>query len=112
MSEQLRPAIEAGQPLLCSSWLRAGREAAGPSATHEVEETGRRAMMFNQSLKQFSLVKIKVIYDLEKCILNGVWYPELDTGREKKKDISGKLVTSDDSWSFVNDDGPRLASWF
>lgn len=89
MSEQLRPAIEAGQPLLCSSWLRAGREAAGPSTTHEVEETGRRAMMFNQSLKPFSLVKIKVIYDLEKRILNGIWYSELDTGREKKKTLVG-----------------------
>lgn len=85
MSEQLCPATEAGQHPLCSSWPRAGKESAGPSVTQEMEETGRRAVMFNQSLKQFSLVKIKVIYDLEKHILNAVWYPELDTGREKKK---------------------------
>jgi len=55
MSEQLCPTTEAGQHLLFSSWPRAGKEAAGPSATHELEETGRRAVMFNQSLKQFSL---------------------------------------------------------
>lgn len=63
-------AIEAGRHLLCSSWLRPGKEAAVLSITPEREETGRMVERFSQSLKQFFLFEIKSIFDLEKHILN------------------------------------------
>lgn len=81
MSEQLCLAIEAGQPLLCFSCLRPGKEAARLPITRE--GGNRKNEMFDQSLKQFFLFASESIFDLEKHILNTIRYPELDTGRGK-----------------------------